>query len=65
MANSEKMYITAEEVSQILGVSKGYAYRVIRNLNTELTQKGFHVIAGKVSTKYFQEKFYGMPLMAE
>lgn len=61
----DKMYITADEVSQMLGVSKGYAYRVIRNLNGELEQKGFHVIAGKVSTKYFQEKFYGMPLTAE
>lgn len=65
MVTQDKMYITAEEVAQILGVSKGYAYRVIRILNAELSQKGFHVIAGKVSTKYFEEKFYGMSMMAE
>ena len=61
----DKMYINADEVSQILGVSKGYAYRVIRTLNEELKNEGFHVIAGKVSSKYFREKFYGMALAVE
>ena len=60
MENTMKMYVTAEEVAEILGVSRGYAYKVIRGLNEELKAQGFRVISGKVPTKFFQEKFYGM-----
>lgn len=41
MENTMKMYITADEVAELLGVSKGYAYKVIRGLNDELKAKGF------------------------
>ncbi|KLU69149.1 MAG: hypothetical protein RHS_5031 [Robinsoniella sp. RHS] len=57
-----KMYLTADEVAELLGVSRGYAYKVVRGLNDELRAKGFRVISGKVPTKYSQEKFYGMKL---
>ena len=60
MENTMKMYITADEAAEILGVSKGYAYKIIRGLNSELKEKGYRVISGKVPTKYFEEKFYGM-----
>lgn len=57
---SEKsMFITAIEVSEIMGVSKAYAYRVIKQLNEELNQKGFLVVQGKTSKKYFNERVYG------
>ena len=59
MQNMMKMYFTADEVAEMLGISKGYAYKIIRGLNEELEEKGFRVIAGKISTKFFQEKFYG------
>ncbi|SEQ81811.1 hypothetical protein SAMN02910369_02487 [Lachnospiraceae bacterium NE2001] len=62
MVDMNKMYLTAEEISEILGVSKGFAYRLIRDLNAELKAKGFIVVAGKLPTKYFKEKFYGMTL---
>lgn len=62
MENMMKMYVTADEVAELLGVSRGYAYKVIRGLNDELKANGFRVISGKVPTKYFQEKFYGMKL---
>lgn len=60
MREHKKMFVTAEDVEEILGVSRGYAYKVIRGLNDELKEKGFGVISGKVPTKYFEEKFYGM-----
>lgn len=60
MENTMKMYVTVDEAAQILGVSRGYAYKIIRGLNNELKEKGYRVISGKVSTKYFEEKFYGM-----
>jgi predicted HTH transcriptional regulator len=63
MENTMKMYVTADEAAQILGVSRGYAYKIIRGLNNELKEKGYRVISGKVPTKYFEEKFYGMQTM--
>ena len=54
----EKQYITAEEISEALGVSLGKAYAIIRDLNAELQSKGYLTISGKVSRVYFNEKWY-------
>ncbi len=56
MENGKKMYVTAEEAAEMLGVSTGYAYKIIRGLNEELKAKGYRTICGKVPTKYFEEK---------
>ena len=53
-------FICAEEVAQELSVSKPYAYKLLRDMNDELKRKGYLVIPGRVSRKYFEEKFYGM-----
>ncbi len=45
---------------EILGVSDGMAYRIIRQLNEELEAKGFHTVAGRVSRQYFEECYYGI-----
>ena len=37
MENTMKMYVTADEAAQILGVSRGYAYKIIRGLNNVLS----------------------------
>jgi len=60
MKEMNKIYYTAEEVSMMLGISMGTSYRLIRNLNKELRDKGFIVIAGKLPIKYFEEKYYGL-----
>ena len=60
MNETNKIYYTAEEVSTMLGISMGTSYRLIRNLNKELRDKGFIVIAGKLPIKYFEEKYYGL-----
>ena len=59
MTKHTKMYVTANEVSDQLGVSRGYAYRIIKGLNAELKAKGYLTVSGKVSRKYFMEKIYG------
>ena len=56
MENTMKMYITADEVAELLGVSRGYAYKVIRGLNDELKAKGFRVISGESAKKVFSGK---------
>ena len=52
-------FICAEEVAQELSVSKPYAYKLIRQLNEELKEKGFITIAGRVNRQYFYERLYG------
>lgn len=54
----EKHLIDAEEVARFLGISKPYAYKVMRQLNDELEQAGRMVIAGKISKDYLEYKFY-------
>ena len=48
----ENRFIRAEEVADELGVSKPYAYKLIRQLNEELKDKGFITIAGRVNRQY-------------
>lgn len=52
--------ITPDEVARELGISKSFAYKIVRQMNKELKSKGYLTIAGKVSRVYFQEKFYGL-----
>ena len=55
----ENKFIRAEEVAEELGISKPYAYKIIRQLNEELKSKGFITISGRVSRQYFNERLYG------
>lgn len=54
----EKAFMTVEEVAQELGVSKSYAYKIVRELNTELQKLGYMTVSGRVNTNYFQKKIY-------
>ena len=45
----DNKFIRAGEVAQELSVSKPYAYKLIRQLNEELKEKGFITIAGRVN----------------
>ena len=56
---NEKIYYNAEEISKMLGVSMGKSYKILREMNSELSSKGFLTIAGKISVAYFKEKWYG------
>ena len=57
---AKELFVRAEEVSQELGISKPYAYKLVREMNEELKNKGFLTIPGRVSRRYFEEKFYGL-----
>lgn len=54
-----RMFYTAGEVAEMLSVSKQRAYKIIGEMNEELEQKGFLVIRGRISRKYFESRFYG------
>ena len=44
----EKRFLSAADVSQIMECSTSRAYSLIRQLNAEMTEKGFIVMAGKI-----------------
>lgn len=52
--------LTTKDVASELGVSYSYANKVVKSLNAELAEKGYMVVTGKVSRKFFEERFYGM-----
>lgn len=53
-----RTYLTQEDIEKILGVKKTKAYEVIKQLNADLEAKGYLTVKGKVSAKYFMEKYY-------
>ena len=53
-----QIVITAGEIAECLGISKSSAYKIVHRLNEELQAKGFLTVSGKVSRRFFEEKFY-------
>lgn len=56
----ECLYYTANDVMEMLGVSRAKAYRIVKELNDELSKRGYIVVAGKVPKRFLAEKYYGM-----
>ena len=49
----------AGDIVRELGISRGKAYKIIKELNAELKSMGYIVIAGKIPRAYWEKKFYG------
>ena len=49
-----KAFLTVEEVAAEMGVSKSYAYKIVKKLNEELQQMGY--VAGRINANYFRKK---------
>jgi predicted DNA-binding transcriptional regulator AlpA len=54
--NEPSKILRANDVSQILQISRTSAYRIIKSINDELEKQGKIVIKGRVSARYFNEK---------
>ncbi len=59
MIVENKIFITAKELAEMLDISVGHSYKIIRQLNEELEKDGFLVVAGKVPRRYFEKRWYG------
>lgn len=59
MESVEKVFMSAEEVSEAMNISKAYAYKVIQRMNKKLEQKGFLTMQGRIDRKFFYDQFYG------
>ncbi len=63
---TESTFMRVDDVAQELGVSKSYAYKIVRKLNAELKEMGYLTVAGRISKKYFLEKVcYGEGVIKE
>ena len=51
-------FMRAEDVAEVLGISKSHAYKIMRKLNAELASKGFLTISGRINKRYFMERAY-------
>lgn len=58
-------FISVNEVKEILGVADTKAYQIIRDLNSELSEKGYMIVPGRISRQYFYERFYGLTNQGE
>lgn len=52
----EKNYFDVDEVAQAMGISRSYAYKVVRQLNAELAKMGYLTVSGRVNRQYFLER---------
>lgn len=53
---TDKLFMDVEDAKEVLEVSDGKAYQIIRMLNQELKEQGYMVVQEKINTKYFLKK---------
>lgn len=53
---SEQTFMNVEEVAKELGISKSYAYKIVRQLNAEMKSLGYLTISGRINRQFFLEK---------
>lgn len=52
------IFYKAEEVAEILDVSKPTAYKIIQSINQRMKDEGYITIAGRVNKDYFWKCMY-------
>ena len=54
-----QIFMRADEVASVLGVSKPYAYKLIQKLNVKLAKPGCYTLPGRIDRTFFYEQFSG------
>ena len=54
----EKLFLTSNEVADLLNISQQQAYKIIRDMNKQLAEHGFLILRGRINKKYFMEQIY-------
>lgn len=55
-----RQVLTAKDLQELLCISESLAYKYIRIMNTELQEKGFLTVRGRVPVGYVKERFFGV-----
>lgn len=53
--------IDVNGIVDALGVSQNTAYKIIRQLNSELRDSGCRIIQGRVNEEYFRQVYFDTP----
>lgn len=56
--NKNERFYFADDIAEILSVSRPTAYRIIRQLNEELQKRGYRIVSGRVPRRFFEERYY-------
>ena len=51
----EKLFLTSNEVTDLLNVSQQQAYKIIRDMNKQLDEHGLRGLRGRINKKYVME----------
>ena len=54
----DKLFLDSKEVARLLDVSQQQAYKIIREMNKALGDKGFLTLRGRINKQYFMEQIY-------
>lgn len=52
-----RTFLFVEDVMKLFGCSRAKAYQIIAGLNQELKEKGYLFVAGRISRRYFEERY--------
>ena len=50
--------LNADQVAERLNMSKGYAYKIIRQMNEEQEAPGRPIVRGRVRSDHFERKYF-------
>lgn len=57
MANvTRQQFLFPKDLQQMLSISRAKAYNIIKQMNSELAEKGYITVSGRVSAKYAYER---------
>lgn len=51
----EKFFYTADDIMKILCIGKSSAYDIIKKLNAQLMDMGYHTYTGRVNKNFFDK----------
>lgn len=54
----DKLFLDSKEVARLLNVAQQQAYKIIREMNKALGDKGFLTLRGRINKQYFMEQIY-------
>ena len=56
-ARDKPTFLYVSDVMKLFNCSRSKAYQIIAELNRELEKKGFLFIRGRISRRYFEERY--------
>jgi hypothetical protein len=56
----QEPFVRVDTVMNDLQISKPLAYKLMKEMNDELSAKGYITISGRVPRAYYYERFFGL-----